>query len=198
MKMTGIVVMVLVAASAHAGIIRAEARQLTICMESASGNVVIENAARTVASGVFASINVKIEWRIAAKCPTEAIYVSFLSQTPVNLHRGALAYALPYEGTHIVVFLDRLKYTAPSAVAHLLGYTLVHEITHILEGEVRHSESGIMKAYWGTDDNLGIRQGHLSFAAEDVSLIYRGLDWRESRLAMASPSNAAAYAIATH
>ena len=138
MRMTGMAVVV-AAASAWAGVTPAETRQLTICMDSAPGNLSMENAAKTVASGIFAGINVKIEWRSPAKCPAEAIYVSFSSQTPIHEHRGALAYARPYarpyEGTDIVVFLDRVRnieYIAPYCIARLLGYVLAHEVTHIL------------------------------------------------------------------
>jgi hypothetical protein len=190
MKMTGMVVIVVAATSAWAGTPPAEARHLAICMESAPGNLSMENAAKTVASGIFAGINVKIEWRSPAKCPAEAIYVSFSSETPVNEHRGALSYARPYEGTHIVVFLDRVRFIAPpDGAARLLGYVLAHEVTHILEGELRHSETGIMKAQWGAVEHYKMGQRNLGFAAEDVSLIYNGLDWRESRLATASASN---------
>ena len=158
----------------------AESRQFTICMER-TVNFVIENQARTVASGIFTSIGVKIQWHGPDKCPTEAVYVSFSSRTPASDHPGASAYALPYEGTHVVVFLDRVKDLAPSAVGLLLGYNMAHEITHILEGTARHSESGIMKAHWDAKDHYQMSLGQLSFAPEDVRLIYRRLDRRESR-----------------
>jgi len=189
MKMTGMAVMVVATTSAWASILPAEARHLTICMETVPGNLSMENAAKKVASGIFAGINVKIEWRSPAKCPAETIYVSFSSQTPINEHRGALAYARPYEGTHIVVFLDRVTCNAPYGIAGLLGYVLTHEVTHILEGELRHSETGIMKAEWGAVEQFKMGQGNLGFAAEDVSLIHKGLDWRVTRLATASASN---------
>jgi hypothetical protein len=147
----------------------------------------MENAAKGVASDIFAGINLKIEWRSPAKCPAEAIYVSFSNQTPVNEHRGALAYTRPYEGTHIVVFLDRVRnigYMAPYAMARLLGYVLAHEVTHLLEGEVRHSETGIMKGQWGAVEYFKMGRGSLGFAAEDVSLIHKGLDWREKSVGM--------------
>jgi hypothetical protein len=75
-------------------------------------------------------------------------------------------------------------------------YVLAHEVTHILEGEVRHSETGIMKAQWGAVEHFKMARGNLGFAAEDVNLIYRGLDWRESRSAMASASNPVAELVA--
>jgi hypothetical protein len=39
-----------------------------------------------------------------------------------------------------------------------------------------------MKAHWGIDDHDQMRTGRFGFTAEDVDLIYRGLDERESRL----------------
>jgi hypothetical protein len=186
MRITGVAVMMVAAAgSVWAGPGPAEARQLTLCMGSVAGNVAFhrEVEARRVVSGIFARIGVKIQWHGPGKCPTEAIYVSYSNNVPAGMGAAALAYALPYEGTHIVVFLDRVKNMAPSAGDRLLGYTLAHEVTHILEGIVRHSESGIMKAYLDGDDHLKMRGGKLGFAAEDVYWIYRGLEERELRLA---------------
>jgi hypothetical protein len=129
---------------------------------------------------------VKIRWHSPSKCPTEAIYVAFSSGTLASAFPGALAYARPYEGTHIVVFLDRVKsMVSPSDVGCLLGYTVSHEVAHILQGKVRHSENGIMKPHWEASDYFEMTQRHLRFEAEDVGLIHRGLDWRESRLAAA-------------
>lgn len=189
MRMTGMAVMVAAAASGWASAHPSEARHLTICLGTAPGSFSMIQPAKRVVSGVFSDINVRIEWHNRAKCPVEAIYVSFSSQTPVEEHRGALAYTRPYEGTHIVVFLDRVRnigYTAAYAMAGLLGYVLAHEVAHLLEGEVRHSETGIMKGQWGADEYFKMGQGKLGFAAEDVRLIHKGLDWRVSRAVTAS------------
>jgi hypothetical protein len=137
MRITGVAVMMAAAAiSARAGVAPTESRELTICMETVGGNAAgqRENEAKKVASGIFADIGVKIRWLGRRKCPAEAIYISFSSKIPSGVHTSALAYALPYEGTHIVVFLDRVMNMAPSTSGCLLGYTLAHEITHILEG----------------------------------------------------------------
>ena len=90
---------------------------------------------------------------------------------------------MPYEGKHIVVLFDRVSHADPSFSGRLLGYTVAHEVTHILEGVARHSQSGIMKAHWGLEDQYQMRRGRLGFAAEDVGLIYQGLDQRQMRLA---------------
>jgi hypothetical protein len=74
-----------------------------------------------------------------------------------------------------VVFYDRVQQSDPNLVTHVLAYTFVHEITHILEGITRHSKHGIMKAHWDTEDRFQIVLGYLDFAPEDFDLIYRGL-----------------------
>jgi hypothetical protein len=88
---------------------------------------------------------------------------------------GCLAYALPYEGLHIVVFYDRIAQEHPGLVKSLLAHVLAHEITHLLQAENRHSASGIMKARWIENDYKDMKLGLLAFSAEDIDLIYRGL-----------------------
>jgi hypothetical protein len=187
MRITGgAVILVVAAASLRASVPPAQSRPLTICMGMTIGNLVIENEARNVASDIFAGIGVKIRWRGAERCPSEAISIFLSRDTPASVHPGALAYALPYQRTQIVALLDRIKHAAPYDSGCLLGYTLAHEVAHILEGVARHSPSGIMKAQWGTEDFVAMGQHRLDFAGQDVSLIYQGLDRRELRASSAA------------
>jgi len=184
MRISGVVAMLAMAGTGAWGRLPEPSRQLTLCMENLTGSAVqIVQEARSIASGIFAAIGVKIRWQGPFNCPSEAIYLSWSRESSATVLPGALAYAMPYEGRHIIVFLDRVKDMAPFASGRLLGYTLAHEITHILEGVVRHSDSGIMKARWELHDRYLMRQGRLGFAAEDVNLLYRGLDERQSGLA---------------
>src|SRR5262249_1158427 len=86
-------------------------------------------------------------WAGEENCPAGALKVEFLMDSRFAGHDPkALAYAMPYEKTHMVVFLDRVRAVAePNAVRFVLAYVLLHEITHMLEGMARHSETGIMK-----------------------------------------------------
>jgi hypothetical protein len=68
----------------------------------------------------------------------------------------------------------------------ILQHVLVHEITHILEGVARHSETGVMKAKWTLGDFYDMQTKTLPFASEDVDLIYRGLAQRRSRVGKAT------------
>ncbi len=177
----------------------ARERRVTACMDpSADGREI--RAAQSLASKMFARIQVRVDWSELRFCPVggSALQVSLSDHTPEHQLPGALAFALPYEGSHIVVFLDRVRKSDPNCVACSLAYVLVHEVTHILEGITRHSKSGIMKAQWDRNDHFEMTLGRLEFAAEDVDLIYRGLNSRQiltdargtGHRAAAHPSNA--------
>ena len=127
-------------------------------------------------SAIFASIGINLEWHDARHCPSDALRISIANGASENIHPGALAYALPYEGTHIVVFLDRVKaMVEPQWRPALLAHVLAHEITHILQGCARHSESGLMKAHWSQEDYRQMSWRNLPFTQVDIALIYDGM-----------------------
>jgi hypothetical protein len=158
-------------------------RNLTVRMDS---DRMAANFARVVASKLFREIGVRIGWqRFGNSCPVAsgAIVVSLSYYTPWNQHQGAFAYALPYEGTQIMVFYDRVRQgIEPAPVHYLLAYVIVDEIAHILQGVERHSARGIMKAKWDDGDYFHIVRQSLRFAEVAVDLIHRGMDRRQSRM----------------
>jgi hypothetical protein len=104
-------------------------------------------------------------------------------ETPLNRHPGALAYALPFDGTRVVLFYDRvLRAAGPAAAPSLLGHVLAHEIVHKLQGVDAHSASGLMKPRWDKRDYDAMQRAPLPFTQEDLTLMDRGLEWRASRL----------------
>jgi len=157
----------------------------------------IEGAAMDEASEMFADIGVSLVWRFGSPSRQEAgsIAIEIVTGTPAKVMPGTLAYAFPYEGVHIRVFWDRIRdYATPREV---LAHVMVHEITHILEGEVRHSDEGIMKAHWTPADLSALAIKPLGFAPEDVKLIFEGLDRREAGGAVTGPRTVTAAAIRT-
>jgi len=64
----------------------------------------------------------------------------------------------------------------------VLGYVLAHEITHLLEGISRHSDTGVMKAGWNRTDIFAMRRGRLVLSSEDLDLIHRGMERRQLAL----------------
>jgi hypothetical protein len=164
-------------------VVAAQAGNLTVvvCTEGLAG---FHAAAPSmaIASEMFASAGVTIDWRNKlAGCPPEGILVTLGMRTSPDLHPGALAYALPYEGAHIRVFYDRIAARGPALMPQLLAHVLVHEITHILQGVSRHSGEGVMKAQWGQGDFNRMLSKPLEFTSEDVSLIHDGLAVRMAR-----------------
>jgi len=175
---------------AHAQSIGANAEPtVTVCMEriDTHASFAVPARARELASQMFAGIGLVIEWRNGLPgCPAQGIRISLSYDTPESLNPGALAYALPYEGTHIRVFYDRIaRNPCHRLIPIVLAHVLVHEITHILQGICRHSDDGIMKARWNQDDLQRMAFKPLRFAAEDVDLIYRGLALRAARASVA-------------
>ena len=132
--------------------------------------------ARNTAAKIFSAANVQIEWRTGDRLPVEkAIVVSIVAHAPVDSLRGALASTRPYKGDHITVFWDRIEHPVrPASKGVILAHVLVHEITHILQGIDRHSETGIMKAKWANRDFLDMAWRPLSLSHHDIMLIRLG------------------------
>jgi len=158
--------------------------QIPVCVEPGNESVWTNiQQAQWIASRMFVPAGITLEWRKLSECPDDGIKISFSSATKETDHPGALAYALPYEGTHIVLFLDRISVAGKKQLSSLLAHVMVHEITHIVEGIPHHSTAGIMKAVFDWDDVRRMSYEPLVFAPEDLNLIQEGLRLRRARLA---------------
>lgn len=180
-----------IGAGARTGALDATPRmRVTICMSDTALHpdshiqIEIENA-RVIASRIFKTAGVVPEWRKSrSNCAGEngkVIVVTFSDETTAGHSAEALAYALPFEGTHIVVFYDRVIRAVSSAqrlAPILLGHVLAHEITHILQACDQHAETGVMKAHWSRRDYERMTFSPLRFTPVDVELIHIG-PWGE-------------------
>jgi len=157
---------------------------VTICMKlGVDGPPLIR--AEQLASKMFAEIGVAIEWSGRDECHLKsgAIVVTLSYAIDPRKQPGAYAFARPYEGTHIVIFWDRIQHKLPrSGASILLAHVLAHEITHILQIDTRHSETGEMKAAWSDDDLFQMVERPLRFTERDVQLIYLGMAGRRASL----------------
>jgi hypothetical protein len=137
--------------------------------------------AQALANEIFAGVGVKIDWRTGQPSRSQRsrqtpIAIEMTTGTPRERLPGALACSLLYEGIHVVVFYDRVQEaTEPQLTPNVLAHVLVHEITHILQGTCRHSDTGVMKARWNHTDYMEMGLKPLSFTEEDVQLIRAGL-----------------------
>jgi hypothetical protein len=153
--------------------------EVRVCLSPGSNTQVFR--AEETASQIFARIGVKLDWRSDRRScapPNRGIVVTLSEQTDPAFHPGSLAYAFPYEQVTIVVFYDRVK---AARVPPLMGYVLVHEITHILEGANDHAKEGIMKSRWDERDYAEMRRERLTFTGRDVMLIHNGLKTQSAK-----------------
>ena len=157
---------------------------VTVCMDP---DPQVLMGVRPLASKMFASIGVRIDWHDRDSCPVGvgAIQVRMSYDPPGIRKLKTLAFAQPYDKNQIVVFPERVQELSRNAGPSVLAHVLVHEITHVLEGISRHSVTGIMKAQWDDNDYFEMRRKPLRFAQEDVDLIYDGLKVRQARMATA-------------
>ena len=168
-------------------------RTVTVCMAAHVERITLE--AERVASNIFHGLGVRVHWRNDARsCGNSkdgAIIVSYSLHTPQDKLPGALAMALPYEGTRIEIFYDRVL-DPEFAVdpAGYLGHVLAHEITHILQGFTRHAPTGVMKANWTRADRAQMNNRHmLAFTRDDVDLIHAGLRARQASVISAAQTD---------
>jgi hypothetical protein len=193
-KMAGLIVMATMAGThGWAGEIEKAGplRVVTICMERASAfrldrgfDIQLFPLAQAMASKLFATAGVRVNWHGLRGCPATAIFIRVSTDPKNRQSPGAFAYALPYDSVHIMIFCDRVqKAIEPDGVPYVMAYVLVHEVAHVLQGVVRHSNTGIMKAKWTSQDYAQMYSKPLPFTAEDIDLIQSGLDARNRRLA---------------
>jgi len=175
--------MALMAWMAGTAALAGEAQQkVTVYLrERAAVHPEVRIPAEWLATKMFAKIGISLEWdrgERAGESSQPYVFIELVTGTAESRMPGALAYALPYEGTHITVFFDRVeRMRDPSTV---LAHVIVHEITHLLQGVSRHSDAGVMKAHWTGGDFGGMRVAPLPFTQWDVDLIYAGLSARRA------------------
>ena len=129
---------------------------VTICVVT-DPNRLLLGAAETLAGRMFAAIRVTVKWHDPPVCPAGAetpIFLTLQTRTSETQLPGALGVALPLEGSHARVFYDRVLRASSedNHAAALLAHVIAHEIAHVLQGIIRHSESGILKARWSATD----------------------------------------------
>jgi hypothetical protein len=165
---------------------RRVAQKVSVYLQNDAGAPsLVLSRARTVAAEMFAGVGVRIDWRAGERAESRliserAIAVRLTLENPEGFKPTVGAFTAPTEGVHITVLYNRLAWSQakPGLAPTLLAHVLVHEITHILEGVGKHSETGVMKANWTSSDYYDMQTKALPFAPEDIELIHRGLAQR--------------------
>ena len=178
MKLFGAVAVLAAATGAWAGDgAQTSKRVVTACLNPGA-NASMMYRGQATAAQILKQAGVRLEWRgnESACAGGNGLVVTVSLATPVDRHSGALAYALPFERTHLVLFYDRvLTAASPAVTPYLLGHVLAHEIVHMLQGVEEHSAGGLMKARWDNRDYADMQRGGLKLTKDDLELIDRGL-----------------------
>lgn len=168
---------------AHAQECRRDVQQLTVY--TLSGKTLVPNEvmarARYMATKVLAGAGVTVEW-VTGERPRDPqrafcgdrLTIVFDTKASAGFAAQAMAYTRLNAGwsTEIHIFYDRVSaFPDRPRMAEFLGHVLAHEIAHVLQGVVRHSNEGVMKAHWNDRDCADMVRKPLLFAVEDVELI---------------------------
>ena len=138
------------------------------------------NKAKEVATEIYAAIGVKLVWPTKGRRPVGCanqpmhgtILVRFQESNSRPDNGRTLAWSNPYlkTGPCVTLLIDRVTNDIrlnPMSAPLVLGHTLAHEIGHVLEGVARHSDFGLMKAHWPTQEVLAVMQyERLKFTTE--------------------------------
>jgi len=189
MKRAWMVAAALLAApmEAQTGSHRPQANALVTVFTYDSAGVPWDTLARAkrVATSAFAAAGIEIRWvrgkRLGAPREVssgEVLTVVFDSPAPVDASPGAMAFTNVggWAAADVHVFYSRVAGFGAGRGSHaympeFLGNVLAHELTHALEGVVRHSSEGLMKAAWSNRDCAEMVLGPLPFAAVDLELL---------------------------
>lgn len=154
--------------------------------------------AEAAAARMFAAIGVHVQWanrrlgRGSGPASTgcgpkrpEEIVVRIDPGKSTSAHSEALASALPHAsaGVRVKVYYGELREATslePRLEPTVLAHVLVHEITHVLQGVLRHSGTGVMRAFWNGREFPDMARRPLEFAGVDADLIHRGLQRTQS------------------
>jgi predicted Zn-dependent protease len=131
--------------------------------------------AEAIAADVYRDIGVAIEW--SEECDGAAFAVQLIptSAAEVDVSDVTFGYAEP-GGSAATILYDRLvKFSRHCGVKRdvLLGYTIAHELGHLLLPPQSHSNEGVMRP------NLDIEQANakrLRFTGQQAALIVARLD----------------------
>jgi len=166
------------------------ANTITVCVDQGNTKISLP-IAESVTSAIFANIGFRVECKGDVRlCTSERgdIQIYVLEKATKNVSSDALGYAMPFQGSIIVVFADRLRMYATQTLrwSYLAGYVMAHEIAHLLQGLSRHSATGIMKASLDRQDVEKCFRHSMTFADEDIQMIRTGFEVRMRTLELIS------------
>jgi len=138
------------------------------------------HSATVETSRVFQAVGIRITWEQSAVEKPPYLVVRLVRQVPKTTFPGALGFALPFARTEaqVSIFYDRveaLSWSVGTALPTVLGYSMAHEIGHVLLRSPEHSATGLMQARWNRESWRSAAKGWLAFRREEVERMGAGL-----------------------
>jgi hypothetical protein len=179
MKLFGAAAVMVAATGAWASDGAPASQRVVMACLNPGANASMMYRGQATAARILKQAGIRLAWRgdESACAGGRGLVVTVSRATPVDQHPGALAYALTFERTHIVLLYDRvLNAASPAVTPYLLGHVLAHEIVHMLQGIEQHSAGGVMKARWDNRDYADMQRGGLKLTKDDIELIDHGME----------------------
>jgi hypothetical protein len=156
-------------------------------------DLLVTLGAQRQASEMFRSAGIQIVWKFGQPdqetCCKPEVVLEY--GTDANRAPGVMGYAFPNgNGSGGIKILYRRIVAKRRRPEKVLAHVIVHEVSHMLQGVARHSDSGIMKAWWSREDYEQIERAPLAFTAVDIQLIQAGV---AKRIAKAAADKALSY-----
>lgn len=138
--------------------------------------------AESEADRILRPVPIRLDW---INCISRQVTSSCLSpQLPMDLTVQIRPKAFPEVGTSALgstdpgaafLFYDRIVALRNERrmLFPMLGRVLAHEMTHLLLPNEAHSESGLMRAQWSTNDLTLTSTACLGLSARSIELMYR-------------------------
>jgi len=167
---------ILAAALSVGCILGAEKTQVDIYINSHDDSALLLGSGTVLASGIYEKIGVHLNWCSSAPkaaMPGRTVYsIRTLAHAPESVAGDALASSELFVtgGTEITIYKDRMARfldNNQSLRSVAAGYVLAHELAHLMQGVARHSDSGILKAHWNTDEYKEMFFRKLAFTEAD-------------------------------
>lgn len=168
-------------AVAWPGLGQSKLESVDVYVSDGDDSVLLLGRGTPIASQIFQKIGVRIHWHTGTlRVGQTGFGIRTTARAPESATSDALAACdlLGTPGVEITVYKDRTRRFLddhPTLMASAAGYVLAHELAHAMQGVARHSESGIMKAHWSTNDFYEMMYHKLAFIPYDVELIHQGL-----------------------
>ena len=173
------VLSLLVGVFSVASVNAAERMEVLIC-NSAKLPGYLLTTAETEAGFVFQPAGIEVEWADCqsglARTPSTTRFVIRLRNDLVprfggelSLHAMGRAFVSDGAGYIADVYYPSIRAMSeisPAGEGSLIGYTIAHEIGHLLLG-AEHKPHGIMRARWDQDELLALAQHSLGFDKTD-------------------------------